>query len=139
MSDIAGVLVRFMHQVWNAGDVEAVDDFLADRYTIHDDPGDPWEGRTLSREEFKQRLVTSRAPFPDLHFEISDIVPHGDRVAIGWIMRGTQSGPLGDQPPSGRTIAARGMTIYYFDGDRLTGHRQVVDRLTVARQLGMLG
>ena len=31
------------------------------------------------------------------------------------------------------------MTIYYFDGDRLTGHRQVVDRLTVARQLGMLG
>ena len=103
MSDIAGVLVRFMHQVWNAGDVEAVDDFLADRYTIHDDPGDPWEGRTLSREEFKQRLVTSRAPFPDLHFEISDIVPHGDRVAIGWIMRGTQSGPLG----TSRRAAAR--------------------------------
>jgi len=31
------------------------------------------------------------------------------------------------------------MTIYYFVNGLITGHRQVVDRLAVARQLGLIG
>jgi predicted ester cyclase len=31
------------------------------------------------------------------------------------------------------------MTIYYFADGRIIGHRQVVDRLSVAQQLGLLG
>ena len=139
MSDNAQRLQRFMDEVWNTGNVAAVDLFLADRYTIHSDPGDPWEGQTLSREGFKQRLAASRAPFPDLRFELSDIVADGDRVAASWIMRGTQLGALGGRPSSGRSIEVRGMTIYYFADGRITGHRQVVDRLTVAQQLGLAG
>jgi steroid delta-isomerase-like uncharacterized protein len=137
MTDNAGVLQQFMREVWDAGDVSAVDRFLADTYTIHSDPGDPWEGQTLSREGFKQRLLTSRAPFPDLRFELADVIATADRVAISWTMRGTQTGPMGDRPPSGRTIAVPGMTIYYLTDGRITGHRQVVDRLAVAHQLGL--
>jgi steroid delta-isomerase-like uncharacterized protein len=139
MTDNAQRLVQFMEQVWNTGDVAAVDRFLADQYTIHSDPGDPWEGQTLSREGFRNRLVTSRAPFPDLRFELGDVVADGDRVAVSWIMRGTQLGDLGGRPPTGRPIEVRGMTIYYFSHGRISGHRQVVDRLTVARQLGLGG
>ena len=68
---------------------------------------------------------------------IQGTVADGDRVAVSWTMRGTQLGALGDRPPTGRSIDVQGMTIYYFVEGRIAGHRQVVDRLAVARQLGL--
>jgi steroid delta-isomerase-like uncharacterized protein len=132
-------LDRFIQQVWNEGDASAADAFLADEYVIHSDPGDPWDGQTLSREAFKQRLAVSRSPFPDLRFDIVETIADGDRVAIAWMMRGTQTGALGDRPASGRAIDVHGMTMYYFRGGRITGHRQILDRIAVARQLGLMG
>lgn len=38
-----------------------------------------------------------------------------------------------------RALGARGMTIYHFADGRIVGHQQVVDRLSVAQQLGLLG
>ncbi len=137
MTDNVRTLTDFMASVWNQGDATAVDRFLADEYVIHSDPGDPWEGRTLSREGFKERLRTSRAPFPDLRFEIVETVADGDRVAIAWRMLGTHTASMGPFQPTGRRIAVQGMTVYYFRDGRITGHRQVVDRLAVAQQLGL--
>jgi steroid delta-isomerase-like uncharacterized protein len=139
MPDNARTLAEFMELVWNRGDAAAADRFLAAEYVIRSDPGDPWDGATLSREEFRERLLTSRAPFPDLRFEIDETIAEGDRVAIAWRMLGTQTGPMGPVPPSGRRIEVHGMTVYYFRDGRITGHRQVVDRLAVARQLGLGG
>ena len=139
MTDNARTLANFMEAVWNRGDAAAVDRFLADQYVIHSDPGDPWEGATLSREEFKERLRTSRAPFPDLRFDIAETVAAGERVAIAWRMRGTHTGPLGPYPATGRPIDVPGMTVYYFRDGRIAGHRQVVDRVAVAQQLGLGG
>jgi len=59
------VCARF-ERVWNAGDHDSVDELLAPEYHVRSDPGDPWDGQTLSRDGFKQRLAISRAPFPDL-------------------------------------------------------------------------
>jgi len=138
-ADLEAILREFIEQVWNRGDLGAIDRFLADSYTIHSDPGDAWEGTTLTREQFGARLGASRAPFPDLTFEISDCLSQGDRVAIAWTMRGTHRGELDGLPASGRPIEVLGMTIYYFEDGRISGHRQVVDRLSVMRQIGLLG
>ncbi len=139
MTDNAQRLAEFMRRVWNEGDTSAVPHFLAEQYTIHSDPGDAWEGQTLSREGFVNRLTASRGAFPDLFFDVSDTIAGPDSVAIAWRMRGTNSAPMGGQPASGRTIDVAGMTIYYFHDGMITGHRQVVDRLTAARQLGLAG
>src|SRR5688572_23064975 len=128
-----------MDAVWNRGDLDAVDRFLADEYTIHSDPGDPWDGAALTRAGFKERLIASRAPFPDLHFDLAEVIAENDRVAIAWTMRGTHTGPLGPLPPTGRRIDVQGMTVYYFRDGCIIGHRQVVDRLSVARQVGVAG
>jgi steroid delta-isomerase-like uncharacterized protein len=139
MTGNARTLASFMESVWNQGDAAAVSQFLADQYVIHSDPGDPWDGATLSHDGFRQRLLASRAPFPDLRFDITETVAEGDRVVIAWRMLGTHAGALGPYPPTGRRIDVRGMTIYYFRDGRITGHRQVVDRLAVGRQLGLGG
>ncbi len=139
MTDNTNRLIAFMERVWSAGEVAAVDEFLGPQYTIYSDPGDPWDGQTLSRSDFKDRLLASRAPFPDLTFEIGETVCAGDRVALSWTMRGTQLGAMGGRPPTGRSFAVQGMTIYHFANGRIVGHHQVVDRLSVAQQLGLLG
>lgn len=54
-------VAAFLDIVWTRGDVSEVERFLAPRYTIRSDPGDPWDGRTLTREEFAERLTISRA------------------------------------------------------------------------------
>ena len=133
------ILRALFDEVWNTGDLDAVDDLLAERYEVHSDPGDPWDGKTLTREEFKHRLTVSRSPFPDLNFEIEEMVPSASHVAVSWIMRGTNTAPLGERlPATGRPIEVRGITIYHFADGRITGHCQVTDRLAVMMQLGLL-
>lgn len=126
-------------RVWNRGDLGAVDELIAPAYTIHSDPGDPWDGKTLDRDGFKERFTVSRAPFPDLAFEIHEAVSDGRRVAVRWTMRGTNNGPLGDRPATGKSIEVPGMTIYYTEAGAISGHTQAMDRLTVLTQLGILG
>lgn len=129
------LLAEFMDKVWSGGDFFELDRFLADRYTIRSDPGDPWDGRTLTREEFAERAEASRAPFPDQQFFVDEYVAEGDVVAISWRWRGTHLADLGPFPASGRKIETSGLAFYFFENGRICGHRQQTDRLGVFQQL----
>ena len=130
------VLTAFMDEVWNQGDSDAVGRYLAPRYTIRHDPGDPWDGQTLDVAGFRDRLERSRAPFPDQRFDIVHMATTGDHVMIAWHWRATHQGEAAGFPPTGREIRMSGATVYGFDADnRLTGHWQVTDRLGVFQQL----
>ena len=130
-------LTDFLDRVWSMGDGDAVDAFLADSYTIHNDPGDPWEGQTLTRDGFRERLATSRAAAPDQRFHPVHMAESGDAVAVAWHWTGTHTGHgPGLPPPTGRALAMTGATFYFFDADhRLTGHWQIADRLGIYRQI----
>ena len=125
-------------RVRNSNEFEAIDELVAESYTVHSDPGDPWDGQTLTHEGFRERLAISKSPFPDLNFEVGIMVPGDDHVAVSWIMRGTNTEALGEMPATGRAIEARGVTIYHFTDGLISGHTQVSDRLAVMMQLGLL-
>lgn len=130
------LLRDFLDSVWSNGDMEACDRFVAQSYTIRHDPGDPWDGRTLTPEEFKERARLSRAPFPDQRFTVQQWFENDDAVAITWLWTGTHLGDFPGFPATGRKLAMSGATSYFFDAqDRLVGHWQVTDRLGVFRQL----
>jgi len=133
------VLIRFVDAVWNEGDVDSADRYIAPLYTIHHDPGDPWHGQTLDLAGFKARVRLSRAPFPDQRFAIRDLIGEGDAVAMTWTWRGTHAGDLPGFPATGRIIAMSGATVYHFAGGRIAGHWQVTDRLGVYQQLRQPG
>lgn len=129
-------LADFIRDVWDNGDAAAVPAYLAPAYTIHHDPGDGWDGQTLDHAQFQNRLLQSRAAFPDQRFEIVGLFEDGDTVVMTWLWAATHLGDLPGFPASGRTIRMSGATAYGFDsGDRLTGHWQVTDRLSVYQQL----
>ena len=71
------ILTNFIEEVWNAGNIEASDKYIAPKYTIHHDPGDPWDTQVLDLPGYKERLRISRAPFPDQRFCIQDLLTEG--------------------------------------------------------------
>jgi len=131
-------LRAFMNDIWNKQSFELIEKYVHPQYIIHLDTADPWEGKTLSHADFKQRLKFSFDSFPDMNFEITSAIPEENHVAITWILRGTNLGMIGEYPATKKSIETTGMTIYHFKDNLISGHTQVFDRTTVMRQLGFI-
>jgi predicted ester cyclase len=129
------LLRQLIEEVWNAGNVDASDLYIASAYTIHHDPGDPWEGQELDLAGYKERVRVSRAPFPDQCFSIEDLLADGDRVCMTWNWRATHLGDIPGFPATGNLIRMSGATVYYVEDGCFTGHWQIADRLGVYTQL----
>jgi len=129
------LLTQFLAEVWNAGNIEASDGYIAPKYTIHHDPGDPWDKQELDLAQFKERVRLSRAPFPDQCFTVKDMLAESDKVVVTWLWTATHKGDIPGFPATGNRIKMSGATVYYIDEGRLTGHWQVTDRLGVFMQL----
>ena len=132
-------LSLFMEQIWNSGEFGAIEQLVAPAYTVIEDRGDPWEGQTLEHDAFTQRVLYSRNAFPDLRFDIEHMVEEEARVAAKWTMSGTHLGDLPQLPATGNSFSIAGMTIYHFDGGRVSGHIQVFDQLAFLMQIGAFG
>ena len=127
--NLKSILGTFMDRIWNNGDFSQIEKLIAPKYEIKNDPGDPWDGQILTIPTFQERVLYSRNAFPDLHFEIQEMVEENDKVVASWIMSGTQEGDLPQLPATGKSFSISGMTIYYFEEDKLCGHTQAFDRL----------
>jgi len=133
--DNKNVLLQFIDEVWSRGIVEAADKYIAPAYTIHHDPGDAWEGMTLDLAGYKDRVVKSRAPFPDQRFTCKDVLAAEDRVMVTWHWVATHLGDFPGFPATGKSLRMSGATVYYLSNGLFTGHWQIADRLGVYMQL----
>src|SRR6478609_3208467 len=117
--DRRALLIRFIEEVWNQGDVDAAARYIAPRYTVQHDPGDPWDGRELDLEAYRERVRVARASCPDQRFELLMVVEDtgGSVVIATWRWVGTHTGTLSGFPPTGRPLRMTGATVYSFDTD----------------------
>ncbi|WP_265108246.1 ester cyclase [Halosolutus halophilus] len=124
---------RMQEDVWNEGDVDAIDDLLAEDFVQHS----PWEPSELhGREAFKQQIGDFHAAFPDLHGTIDDVVAEGDTVANRFTMRATHQGEFMGVEPTGNEVELVG-TIFARVEDGKIAERWVVDHvLGFLEQLG---
>lgn len=129
------ILKTFIEKVWNEGNVDAIPEFIAERYKIIHDPGDPWDGQELDLEGFQERVVQSRAPLPNQRFDIQELYEADFSVCITWYWSGNHQGELAGYPPTGEKLYMSGATVYYFQNDKIAGHWQITDRLGVFQQL----
>jgi steroid delta-isomerase-like uncharacterized protein len=124
---------RFYEEVWNRRNVGVTSEVFADDYVRHDlrpttaAPGP--EGQARIAAEF-------RTAFPDLRMEIDLIVAQDDLVAARWTTEGTNTGPWGGRPATGRRARFSGVNVFRIrDGKvvELWNHR---DDLGLIQQLG---
>jgi predicted ester cyclase len=85
-----------------------------------------------------QKRVASdfREAFPDLRFEVEFVVAQDDLVAARWTAEGTNSGPWGAQPPTGRRARFSVVNIFRFDGGKVVEIWNHRDDLGLMEQLG---
>ncbi|MFN2118172.1 MAG: ester cyclase [Candidatus Promineifilaceae bacterium] len=134
-SQLKQTLSQFMDQVWNQGNYDQIPKFVAPQYEIKNDPGDQWNGQVIDHETFKVRVAYSRNAFPDLNFAIEEMVAEDNCVAASWIMSGTHEGDLPQLPATGRRFSITGITIYYFEDGKVSGHWQAFDQLGFLSQI----
>ena len=131
MSDMD--LVQNYLDAWNSHDPEAIAAALGANGTYED----PTTGGPLTGGAITQFASVLLAAFPDLSFEVISISPTGDgTVATQWLMKGTNSGPFGGGPPTGKTGALPGADFFVVDGDHISSVKGYFDQRTLVEQLG---
>jgi hypothetical protein len=74
--------------------------------------------------------------FPDARETIEDMVTEGSKVAVRHRFTGTQTGPMGPYPPSGRSMTAEYIAVYRIEGDAIVESWAEWDNLNGLMQLG---
>jgi predicted ester cyclase len=76
---------RFVEEVLNAGNLDAVDERLAPDYLDHGVPS----GKYAGREGHKRSLAKQRAANSDLRFHIEEQIAEGENVVTWFVGGGT--------------------------------------------------
>jgi steroid delta-isomerase-like uncharacterized protein len=132
--DLAATMRRFYEESVNQGRMELVDELVADDFVEHEE----FPGITGGKEGIKEFFGMMRSAFPDLRFEVEDVVAAGDTVVGRVRMKGTHKGPFMDMPPTGKQIDVPTMDWVRFRDGRAVEHWGVTDTGVMMEQLGAI-
>lgn len=131
--DNKALVRRSIEEIYNQGNLAAVDQYAASDFVIHAPSGDI-HGTAGAR----QYVAMLRGAFPDFHITIEDQVADGDRVVTRWTAEGTHLGEFQSILPTGRHWEMTGIDI-----DRVVNGKVVecwtnTDDLGLMQQLGVI-
>jgi steroid delta-isomerase-like uncharacterized protein len=127
-------LVREAFEILVAGEYGRADEFYVEDYVRHSQSSEVAEMRSL--EEFVQFLEEDKATFPDATGTLDMLVAEGDLVAFWSRWEGTQNGPMGPFPPSGKRISLDMAGVHRIENGKIVETWIVWDNLTSLEQLG---
>jgi len=125
---------RFIEEVFNQRNVDAIDTFMSSDYVDHVVP----PGVPPTREGFKQFAGVFLAAFPDFQYTIEDDIAEGDRVMQRLSASGTQQGEVMGIPATGKHATWSEMHIGRVAGGKIAEHWGNIDQLSMLQQLGVI-
>ena len=125
------IVRRFMERTFNEGDLTIVDESLVPEGVDHQEPLG-----TNFATHLKAVITMLRSAFPDLHFEIHDMLAEGELVAFRSTMTGTHRGPFQGLPPTGKSISVAHMHFVRVVEGKTSDLWHVWDTAGLMRQLG---
>ena len=128
-------LIRRIFEAWNAHD--------ANRYAALLDPGHVWESDTVpepirGRDAARQAMQVYVSAFPDLHFDIQQMIVSGNYVVTRWRATGTHRGEWMGIAPTHRRTETLGCTISELKSGKAVHSWVYWDTGHLLRQLGLL-
>jgi predicted ester cyclase len=125
---VSELVRRFVTEVWNADREQTA-------YEIVDPtcPGLNGTGPEATLAWHRDR----RTSFPDLRYEIVDLVDGGDTCAVRWRATGTHRGQFGPVPATDRTVTYNGASFIRVAGGRIVDIWSVNELFQLLQQLGV--
>ena len=128
---------EFMERAFNQGDLTAVDEHMGETAVDHQEPAG-----TNFATHLKQVIIALRTAFPDLHFEIHNMLAEDDIVAFRSTMTGThlgllQMGPGAGVPPTSQSISIAHMHFVQFVDGKGMDLWHLWDSQGMMQQLGV--
>ena len=90
-----------------------------------------------SREEFKQLQESFLVSIPDQHITIGELIAEGDKVAGYGTYSGTQIGPMGEFPTTGKSLEGKFLAIFRIEDSRIAELLIEWDNLDMLPLLGL--
>jgi len=134
LADNKALVRRLFEEVWNQGNLTAIDELFATSY-IRYDPAAP-EAKGLAG--FKHFVTTLRRAFPDIEVALEDVIAEGDNMAARAIWRGTHQGEYLGIAPTGRQVAVMGTVTLRIVHDKFQEGWLNMDTLGLLQQLGAI-
>jgi steroid delta-isomerase-like uncharacterized protein len=129
------IIQRYYEEVWNRGRLDVLDELLDPQYINHT-PSVP--NPPPGPDGLKPIVAAIRKAFPDLHYEIKEIIVNDSMAVARVIMTGTQQDSLFDLPPTGKKITVNQINMEKIRNGRVVEHWRVTDELTMMKQLGFV-
>lgn len=123
---------RLLEEVWNNGNLAALDDLLDPAFEGHDPLMGP-----LKPEAYKNAVKAYRRAFPDLRFEVNAVVADGSFVTTRWTLRCTHLGPFLGTPSTSRNGQVTGINMAELRNGKLLSEYSEWDALALFRQLDL--
>jgi steroid delta-isomerase-like uncharacterized protein len=125
------VVAQFIKAV-NDQDYGRLDELLTSDFSI---PANTPNG--LSRDALKNILKYYFSAFPDLHYEVAQLISEGDDMMVHLKMRGSHKGDYQGHPGSGKTFEVNEVEIMRLEDGKIAGYLIVWDEADFRRQLGL--
>ena len=131
----AQAAVDKVEQFWNEGNLDLADEIYATNVVRHDLAlKQDFEGI----EAQKKLVEDNRAAFPDLKITVTELIVKGDTLAMMWTDTGTNTGPMGNAPPTGKPVKFTGMSLVHLVDGKAVEIWDFYNQLDILQQLGYM-
>ncbi|PKK84531.1 MAG: hypothetical protein CVT49_02860 [candidate division Zixibacteria bacterium HGW-Zixibacteria-1] len=113
--------------------LELLDEIYAPDVIIHD-PGSPEP--LMGLKALKDYYNNSHAMFSDLKIKMGNTFISGDRIIWEWTFTGTNTGPMGALPATGKSVKFSGIAVDKIQNGKIIEEWVFFDRVNLYQQLG---
>ena len=128
------VVRHFVEEVFNKGNLAAIDQFLAAEYR----DANALPGQEPGREGARRAFTLYREVFPDLRYTIEEMIAEGDTVVTRVTLWATHHGALLGVPPTHRQVSVPAVHITRLVDGTIREHWSLMDDLGLMQQLGVV-
>ncbi len=132
--DNKAAMKRFYDEVWNRGNIAAVDELNAPDFMDHSPP----IGFPSGTEGIKQFASTIRQSFSNFSLIPDDIIAEGDKVVVRWTAKGTHTQEFLGIAPTGKQVTVTGIDIARMSNNKIAEHWGQWDTMGMMQQLGAI-
>ena len=129
-------LMRRVHAEISRGNLDIMKEVLADNYVRHCQAMPPGFQEISDTALFMGFLRDFLTAVPDCKDEIDFIIADSNMVAYVTTTTGTQTGPMGDLPPSGKKFALKNVVIQRIEDGKVAETWISWDNVAMLSQLG---